>query len=104
MKIEYLKRKSIFFQPLKIFIENNKEKLMAGDKITIQLKEGGYVGNVIICIEKNNNTFFNTDWNNKESSYFPVRIKATATVLSKLNLYGSFYITHKNGSLTLNIC
>jgi 5-methylcytosine-specific restriction protein A len=76
-----------------------------GDKfkggINVVLEPGGYEGSLIVTIEKEDETGFETDWENPDVTRFPARIKAAATALRNQGYWGTFVVSHKNGSLSI---
>lgn len=61
---------------------------------------GGYRGRLKVTIGLDAR-HFDTDWQGKDPTRFPARIKAAATALRDVGMTGAFIITHENGNLTI---
>lgn len=71
----------------------------------IELKNldyGGYFGEFEIDISADANNFTVPDYNYKDITRFPARIRAAATALKLSNLLGRFRISHDKGILKIN--
>lgn len=100
MRIDYPKR-SKFLKGCKDTIRQNKESLLGGTPISVNFSSQGYNGNIHVKIEKTNPTTFWVDWENSDPTRFPVRIKAAASALFRMGIYGDFIISHETGILTI---
>lgn len=77
----------------------------AGDlsrPVRIELKPGGYERDARIWIRADDRHHFLTDWTGKYPSRFSARLRAAATVLRDLGLYGEYRASHQDGLLTLH--
>jgi hypothetical protein len=103
LEIKYATR-SEFLEPCINKFQEQEKELLSGKTIQVILKSGGYDKEVILNIDSNNSSVFNTvNWHNKDSTRFPVRIKAAATALLRLKYCGQFKINHQNGVLTISL-
>ena len=85
------------------FIKNNLSE--SKNEMVIDLKNldnDGYYGEFEIDIGKDNNNFNVSEYNNKDLTRFPARIRAAATALKLSNIIGSFRISHNGGVLKIN--
>lgn len=69
--------------------------------VRIQLEPGGYERDARIRIRADDRHHFLTDWNGKDPSRFSARLRAAATVLRDLGLFGEYHASHHDGLLTL---
>jgi DNA-(apurinic or apyrimidinic site) lyase len=102
MKIDYPTR-SKFINKCEQLIQENKSLLMEGSVISTQFSPKGYDGIVQVKIENDNSTGFDSNWEGTDQTRFPVRIRAAAYALFKQQCFGIFQITHKKGSLTIQL-
>ena len=103
MEIKYAIR-SEFLEACISKLKEQEKELLSKKTIQVILKSGGYDKEIILSIDKNNSSVFNTiNWQNKISTRFPARIKAAATALFKLKHYGKFKINHQNGLLKVTM-
>ncbi len=106
MRINYPKR-SKFIEKCEDCIRQNKDGLLTGNMISVDLSEfpkSGYGGkNIRVNIEKTENESFNAYWKSTQPSRFPVRIKAAAHALFRQECFGKFVIFHKAGNLTISL-
>lgn len=99
MKIPYHIKNSDFVNVIQDKISNFKnEKIIELN----DLSNDGYSGEFEVEIGINNNDFEVSDYNNKDITRFPARIKAAATALKSSNLLGRFRISHNSGILKIN--
>ena len=100
LDIAYANR-SEFLEACENGIRAQRAQLDAGGAVDINLKEGGYGGEVVVTIRPNDRTSFGSDWEGADPTRFPARIKAAATALLRCGCDGRFKIWHSNGSLTV---
>ena len=99
MKIPYHIKNSDFVNVIQDKISNFKnEKIIELN----DLSNDGYSGEFEVEIGINNNDFEVSDYNSKDITRFPARIKAAATALKLSNLLGRFRISHNSGILKIN--
>lgn len=102
MKI-YYPTKSRFLNDCKNSIRLNRVSLLSGNPIIIKFSPKGYDGRVKVSIEEINSKSFMTNWTGIDDTRFPVRIKAAAYALYKEGCFGDFIISHKTGTLTIQL-
>ena len=61
----------------------------------------GYQGNFVVEVNEDADFFLVEDFNNKDISRFPARIKAAATALKFSGYMGKFSVSHKQGILRI---
>jgi len=103
MKIPYLVRQGSFRPKLSEWVVQLKEQIEAGSIIQSDLKKaGGYVGeNIKITIKKDIIKEFETDWKYQDPTRFPARIRALATVLKDNWMWGTYFVSRKDGMISL---
>lgn len=62
---------------------------------------GGYDGRVTVAIHAEDPTVFGADWEGRDPTRFPARIKAAATALLNCGCERRFELSHMGGSLTI---
>ena len=62
---------------------------------------GGYSGSIRVKIEKSQTLEFPADWESKDWTRFPARIRAAATALRDTSHFGTFDISHQDGTLRI---
>ena len=62
---------------------------------------GGYNGCIRVKIEKSKPLEFQADWESKDWTRFPARIRAAATALRDKSQFGTFDISHEDGALRI---
>ncbi len=77
------------------------ERLNRGEQVDVPLELGGYNGHLIVTIRPGVTAAFQAEWESKDKSRFPSRIKAAATALRNCGYTGSFKICHDNGELSI---
>ena len=103
MRIPYLLRQGVFRPKLSEWVDQTKEQIEEGSVVQTDLKKaGGYAGeNIKITIKNNIINEFETDWEYKDPTRFPARIRALATVLKDKRMWGSYFVSHKDGIISL---
>lgn len=71
-------------------------------ELTIRLKPLGYRRDVRIVVERGNDDVFQSTWRG-EQGRFSARLRATATALRDLGLYGEYHAVHRDGTVTLTL-
>ena len=95
--------RSKFYPIIKDYILNLDNKKQDGIDIKIELPESepdGYRCEYKFKFDSVQ-TFFETDFKNKDITRFPARIKATALALKESNNIGEFYISHEKRIITI---
>jgi hypothetical protein len=69
--------------------------------VRVFLGPGGYELDVEILIHADDAGWFDVDWENRDPSRFPARLRAAATVLKQRGYAGAFLIGHREGTLTI---
>ena len=82
-------------------INQQKDILLQGFPVHIQLSSQGYNAKIKVRIDQSKHKSFDTDWESDDPTRFPVRIKAAAFALYQQGVCGSFLITHSSGTLTI---
>lgn len=100
MHIAYATR-SQFIASCEAAIRAHRAKLDTGGVVHVDLKEGGYDGEVVVIIRSSDRAAFGTDWESTDPIRFPMRIKAAATALLNCGCEGRFEVSHSDGSLTI---
>jgi hypothetical protein len=102
MRIAFAAR-SIFKDPIEQAVLAQRVALDAGRVVTVLLDavSEGYPGQVTVELSSEWSTGFISDWQGRDPSRFPARLKAAATVLNGIGAYGRFVLTHRAGTLTL---
>jgi hypothetical protein len=100
-EIPYSSRSSFLFI-INTTLLDEKQTLIDGSSVQCSLnKSGGY--DIILTVEiipKETEVFF-TDWVSPDISRFSSRIKAVATSLYQLGMFGIYQVAHKDGLITL---
>ena len=98
-KIPYANENRSKFIPL---IKDQLVDFNGNIEISIKdIKGRGYPGKFLIDISPNDDFFVVADFQNKDKTRFPQRIKATATALKLLGHEGRYNVSHKNGVITI---
>ncbi len=100
MEIRYCTR-SRFLVVCEDAIRTNESTLKRRITLNINLDRGGYNNRVLATIDASNHDEFDTNWNQKDPTRFPARIKAAATALHNCGCHGQYEITHNDGVLTI---
>ena len=100
MDIAYATR-SQFLDACEAAIRGHRAELDTGGVVHVDLKEGGYDGQVVVTIRPSDRAAFGTDWESTDPTRFPARIKAAATALLNCGCEGQFEVSHSDGSLTI---
>jgi len=90
-----------FVDEIEKAISNNKANLATGLPIKVKLNPGGFDATVRVKISQEHPHEFWADWNQKNASWFPARIKNAAWALQRQGVFGEFEITHNNGNLAI---
>ncbi len=98
IRIPFLVQESRFRPTIRSAIQNT-----AGDfPVTVDFHiGGGYSGSIRVKIEKSQAPVFEADWESNDWTRFPARIRAAATALRDTNTFGTFSITHQDGTLQI---
>jgi hypothetical protein len=94
---------SDFLPTLESALQVESHKLAAGSAVTVHLgKGGGYDGTVTVTLRPPlTHDNFESDWDGRDPTRFPARIKAAATALRNAGWLGVFRLTHKDGELSI---
>jgi len=103
MDIAYVRTesRSRFLRACEAAIRRHRAGLDSGGVVNVELGDAGYVGHVVVKIRPHDRAFFGTDWERKDATRFPARIKAAATALRNCGCEGRFRIIHSDGSLAI---
>lgn len=106
MRIRYptYPEKSRFIVPCEEAICQSRNALREGIPITVQFSAKGRDGRIRVEISESDDSTFGTDWDYRDESQFPRRIRAAAYALFSTGCFGSFEITHdrNTGRLTIS--
>jgi hypothetical protein len=100
MNIPYATR-SRFFEPLHEALTAHGKCPGQGNAVTLTLSEEGYDGEIIIEISADPFDEFLSNWEGRDPTRFPARIRAAATVLRERRCFGRFLISHRQGLLSI---
>jgi hypothetical protein len=104
-EIPHLKRpgQSTFYKPCHAGLRRGNDLLLAGP-ITVEFKkeQPGYPGDELVEIQSKKEETFQTDWEGRDPTRFPARIKAGATALRDEGYRGTFRIRHEGGTLVIS--
>lgn len=100
MDIPYVSR-SKFLKECERAISAGREGVENGVPLRVNLDEGGYAGRIIVTIDGSEQGVFEADWERKDPTRFPVRIRAAATALFNCSCFGRYEISHSDGSLEI---
>ncbi len=100
MEISYALR-SKFLAKCERTIKDRLDDLNSSALLRVEFESGGYNDRVVATIMQNNHNEFGTDWEQKDPTRFPARIKAAATALYNCECFGRYEIIHKDGLLTI---
>lgn len=80
-----------------------REALKAGRVVTIELAAmpEGYPGELTVELSPQRSSSFTTDWEGRDPTRFPARLRAAATALDSIGERGQFALTHRAGTLTV---
>ena len=97
--IEYLKktRESSIYQALSSQFQNSPGRLT----LVLSREASGYSGKELVHIFEDPSFFYAPDFKGKDTSRFPSRIKAMATLLRNHRWFGYFEIQHDKGVITV---
>ena len=103
MLIPYLLKKGSFRPKFDVWVTERKREINEGVKLRVNLgKTGGYPAeNLEITISQHDQNFFETDWEYKDWTRFPARIRALATSLKDQDLWGKYLTSHIDGEIEL---
>jgi hypothetical protein len=96
MRVEYPKYpdRSEFIKPCEMAINATRDALLAGRLIDVRLSPKGYSGQVEVSISETDAVTFEADWDYRDQSWFPRRIRAVAYALFKTGCFGKYEISH----------
>jgi hypothetical protein len=100
LRIRYSVR-SHFFEPLHAALEAHGRCPVRGDPVVVTLSEQGYDGSILVDILAGLSEEFISDWEGRDPTRFPARIRAAATVLHERGCHGRFLISHRRGVLSI---
>ena len=100
MQIRYASR-SKFLAKCEETIRTRLDELRNGFKLQVEFESGGYNNRVVVTLDSGNHIEFDTDWEQKDTTRFPARIKAAATALHNCSCFGSYEIAHDDGNLEI---
>jgi hypothetical protein len=104
MDIEYNKAHSSFVGPCEDAIREERASLDAGQSIRVIFdKSGGYDEAVVVAIRDGDHSFFGSNWEGRDPTRFPARVKAAATALLNCGCYGRYLIEHQDGALAIRL-
>ncbi|MDC5810307.1 HNH endonuclease [Vibrio europaeus] len=98
-EIKFLVNASKFYDPIKAGIDQQRSALESGQKILIPLGGTAYKQLPIKALVEPNR--FLADFKNKDVTRFCSRLKALASVLRDLSLFGKYVIAHLDGTCEL---
>jgi hypothetical protein len=93
--------RSRFLQDCEDAIRRSKIVLKQSGAVCVKFTPRGYDGEVVVTINPDERTAFETDWEGRDPTRFPARIKAAATALMNCGFSGQFLITHESGALKM---
>lgn len=99
MNLKYAVRSS-FVEPTTRALLAHGRCVTFDEYVTVELSEEGYQGSVLVEITELADEFL-SDWEGKDPTRFPMRIRAAATALRDLGCYGRFRISHTAGHLEI---
>lgn len=100
MDIPYATR-SKFLAPCEKAVIAHHERLDGGSQVDVALEPRGYNGYLIVTVQPGVTNTFQAEWNTKDITRFPSRIKAAVTALRNCGITGSFIISHEKGKLSI---
>src|SRR6266550_2667336 len=102
MRIQHLVRTNLSrFYPIVVAALGVARTSFPARPVTCELGEPkAYPGDVHVTIATGAD--FDTDWEGRDETRFPQRIRAAATALRDTGHHGRFHITHRDGSLTIS--
>jgi len=100
MEIPFVTR-SKFLVGCKEEIMKNRSALDSGALLPITLEAGVYTGHITVDVRSGAPYEFASDWEGSDWTRFPARIRAAATALRECDCFGTFVITHQDGSLSI---
>jgi len=93
--------RSRFLFPIRKALRQNRERLVSGQPITIQLEsEEGYKG-TYICKINLATSMITANYEYEDETRFPARIKAAAIAMCLEGIEGNFQISHDKGKLAI---
>lgn len=99
MRIPFLVQEGRFRPVIRSAIEASSGKF----PITVHFPvNGGYTGCIRVQIAKANPLEFQADWENRDWTRFPARIRAAATALRDTDHFGAFVITHQDATIQIS--
>jgi len=102
MDIAFAKR-SKFLDDCEAAIKSRRSDLDRGKAVRVDLGEGGYEANIVVEISRGDRDSFGTDWKSVDPTRFPARLKAAATALRNCGCFGSFNLSHVDGTLIIRV-
>lgn len=104
MDIMFATPRSGFLKICEDVIYSGRKELEVGGSVRVNFKKrGGYPGRVLVTIRPNDKVSFKTNWEGNDPTRFPARIKAAATALLNCGFLGCYEITHRDGSMEIQI-
>ena len=104
MDITFATPRSGFLKICEDVIYSGRKELEVGGIVRIKFdKRGGYPGRIKVTIRPNDTVSFETNWEGNDPTRFPARIKAAATALLNCECLGCYEITHRNGTMEIQI-
>lgn len=99
MEIRYNVRRSSFYNQLAVAIDESQRLTRP---VTVELGGRGLTrGDVLIRVTADRPDVFLTDWEGSDQSWFSARLRAAATVIRDLKLYGDDRGSHRADTLNL---
>ena len=92
---------SDFFDAIADRIRRDDEALFAGDSVVVTLGGSGYDATHIVVLDAARDDAFLGDFPGSDTTRFPARIRAAATVLSEQRQFGSFAVTSEGPHLVI---
>lgn len=65
--------------------------------VQVSLGPGGYEGDIRLEVLPEDGDHFIAEWEGRDVTRFPARIRAVATVLRDRRCFGRFHVSHLNG-------
>jgi hypothetical protein len=99
MRIPFLVQEGKFLPAIRSVIKDSGVRM----PVTVELQVcGGYGGTIRVKIERLQLLEFEADWESRDWTRFPARIRAAATALRDTGHFGTFDISHNEGTLRIS--
>jgi hypothetical protein len=99
MRIPFLIQQGKFRPVIRTAIEHTAGRF----PVTVQFQiGGGYGGSIRVKIEKSQSLEFQADWESQDWTRFPARIRAAATAPRDTGHFGTFDISHQDGTVLIS--